>query len=220
MTAGELDPFHLEVARVALRVAQRYGFVLGGGLAWVLRGLVQRPTEDVDLFSDTEGAAAAAADEVRAALHAAGYTVEDEDADSDLGELFEGFEMDQREFLVSNGKHTVRLSLSRLDRRHSPVVMDVGPTMHLDDLIATKVAALVNRREVRDYIDVAAALRHYTVAQLLDLARQQDPGLDPEDIIDVGRYLDRLDDRRFVYYGLAAEQTKALREQLARWPRK
>lgn len=141
MTVGELDPFHLEVARVALRVAQRYGFVLGGGLAWVLRGLVQRPTEDVDLFSDTEGAAAAAAGEVRAALHAAGYTVEDEDADSDLAELFEGFEMDQREFLVSNGNHTVRLSLSRLDRRHSPVVMDVGPTMHLDDLIATKVAA-------------------------------------------------------------------------------
>jgi hypothetical protein len=34
--------------------------------------------------------------------------------------------------------------------------MDVGPAMHLDDLVATKVAALVSRREVRDYIDVAA----------------------------------------------------------------
>jgi predicted nucleotidyltransferase component of viral defense system len=171
MTAGELDPFHQEVTRVALHAAQRYSFVLGGGLAWVLRGLVQRPTEDIDLFSDTEGAAAAAADEVRTALRAAGYTVEDEDADNDLGDLFHGFEMDQREFLVSSDEHTVRLSLSRLDRRHSPVVMDIGPTMHLDDLIATKVAALINRREVRDYIDVAAALRHYSVAQLMDLAR-------------------------------------------------
>jgi hypothetical protein len=63
-------------------------------------------------------------------------------------------------------------------------------------------------------------LRHYTLTQLLDLARRQDPGLDPEDILDVGRYLDRLDDKRFAYYGLTAEQTKALREQLARWPRK
>jgi hypothetical protein len=68
MTPGQLNPFHREVARVALAVAQRYGFVLGGGLAWVLRGLVQRPTEDVDLFSTINGAAAAAADEVRAAL--------------------------------------------------------------------------------------------------------------------------------------------------------
>jgi hypothetical protein len=30
------------VARVALTIAQRYDFVLGGGLAWVLRGLVDR----------------------------------------------------------------------------------------------------------------------------------------------------------------------------------
>jgi len=96
MTSGELDPFHRDVARVALTVAQRYDFVLGGGLAWVLRGLVQRPTEDVDLFSNSEGAAAAAADEVRAALHTAGYTVEDEDADRELGELFDGFELDHR----------------------------------------------------------------------------------------------------------------------------
>src|SRR5205823_3450076 len=118
MTVAELDPFHRDVARVALTVAQRYGFVLGGGLAWVLRGLVQRPTEDVDLFSTTEGAAAAAADEVRAALLAAGYSVQDEDADNDLGDLFDGFELDQKEFLVSNGEHSVRLSLSRLDRHH------------------------------------------------------------------------------------------------------
>lgn len=83
MTAEGLDPFHREVARVALAAARRYGFVLGGGLAWVLRGLVQRPTEDVDLFSDAEGAAAAAADEVIAALRAAGYSVEEERADSE-----------------------------------------------------------------------------------------------------------------------------------------
>jgi Nucleotidyl transferase AbiEii toxin, Type IV TA system len=219
MTAAHLDPFHRDAARIALAVAQRHGFVLGGGLAWVLRGLVQRPTEDVDLFSDVEGAAAAAADEVRATLQAAGYTVEDEDPDSDLGDLFDGFDLDQKEFLVSDGERTVRLSLSRLNRRHGPTVMDVGPVMHLDDLVATKVAALVNRREVRDYIDVAAALQHYTVAQLLDLAHRQDPGLDPEDIIDVGRYLDRLDDRRFSYYGLTTDQTKEVRRSLACWPR-
>lgn len=182
--------------------------------------LVQRPTEDVDLFSNREGAAAAAADEVRAALHAAGYTVEDEDADKELGELFDGFGLDYKEFLVGDGERSVRLSLSRLDRRNSPIIMDVGPMMHLDDLVATKVAALVNRREVRDYIDVAAALQRYTVAQLLDLARRQDPGLDPDDITDAGRYLDRLDDKRFAYYGLVPEQIRALHQQLAQWPRK
>jgi hypothetical protein len=97
--------------------------------------------------------------------------------------------------------------------------MDVGPVMHIDDLVATKVAALVNRREVRDYIDVAAALRSYSIGQQLDLARQQDPGLEQDDIVEAGRYLDRLDDNRFAYYGLSPEQTGLLRQQLAVWPR-
>ena len=92
--------------------------------------------------------------------------------------------------------------------------------MHLDDLVATKVAALVNRREVRDYIDVAAALDRYSVAQLLDLARRQDPGLETDDILAVRDYLDRLGDKRFGYYGLSAAQIRAVRKQFGEWPRK
>ena len=209
-------PFYTDVARVALAVAERHGFVLGGGFAWLINGLVERPTEDVDLFTDTDGAAGAAADAVCAALREAGYTVHEEEAD-DLLELFAGF--DQREFTVGDGTRTVRLTLSRLDRRQSPVMMDVGPVMHLDDLIATKVAALVNRREVRDYIDVAAALERYSVDELLELARRQDPALEDDDIVAAGRYLDRLDDGRFTFYGLDATRIAALRARLAAWPR-
>jgi hypothetical protein len=211
-----VDPFYTDVARVALAVAERHGFVLGGGFAWLMNGLVQRPTEDVDLFTDTDGAAGAAADAVSTALREAGYTVHEEEAD-DLLELFAGF--DQREFTVGDGLRTVRLTLSRLDRRESPVMMSVGPVMHLDDLIATKVAALINRREVRDYIDVAAALDRYTLVELLELARGQDPALDLVDVIAAGRYLDRLDDHRFTYYGLDAAAIAALRDRLRVWPR-
>jgi hypothetical protein len=34
MTQADVDSFYREVARVALTVANRYGFVLGGGVAW------------------------------------------------------------------------------------------------------------------------------------------------------------------------------------------
>ncbi|WP_433072912.1 nucleotidyl transferase AbiEii/AbiGii toxin family protein [Dactylosporangium sp. CA-052675] len=209
-------PFYTDVARVALAVAERHGFVLGGGFAWLMNGLVERPTEDVDLFTDTDGAAGAAADAVCAALREAGYTVHEEEAD-DLLELFAGF--DQREFTVGDGTQTVRLTLSRLDRQHSPVMMDVGPVMHLDDLIATKVAALINRREVRDYIDVAAAMERYSVGRLLELARRQDPALEFDDVVAAGRYLDRLDDGRFAFYGLDEQRIAALRQRLRAWPR-
>lgn len=210
-----VDAFYRDVARIALTVATKHGFVLGGGVAWLVNGLVERPTEDVDLFTDTAGGVEAAAGEVAAALAAAGYRVVREEAD----ELFEGMDADLREFLVAGPERALRLTLCRLDRHRAPVVMDLGPVMHLDDLVATKVAALVNRREVRDYIDVAAALERYQLGRVLELAHAADPGLDPEDVADAGRYLDRLDDARFARYGLGGREIARLRERLAQWPR-
>ncbi len=207
-----VDPFYRDVAQVALTVARTRGFVLGGGVAWLVNGLVERPTEDVDLFTDTDGAVAAAAGEVAAALGRAGYRVDREDAD----ELFAGMDADIQEFTVGAAGRRLRLTLCRLDRRRAPVVMDVGPVMHLDDLVATKVAALVNRREVRDYIDVAAARSRYSLGRMLELAYAADPALDPEDVADAGRYLDQLDDSRFGRY---KTDPHAVRKQFEDWPR-
>lgn len=227
MTPAGVDDFQREVARVALTVASRYGFVLGGGVAWVLHGLVDRPTEDVDLFANVDGAAAAAVEEIRQALASAGFQVYDEDpeepghdeAEPDISDLFSGFDLDMKElFLVRDGRE-VKLSLSRLDRHDSPVIMDVGPVMSVDDLTGSKVAALINRREPRDYIDVSAALDQYTIPQLLDLARRCDPGLDPDDVTQVGCYLDRLPDSRFERYGLGPADMVKLRARLVGWPR-
>ena len=218
-----VDAFYRDVAQVALAVAEKHGFVLGGGVAWLVNGLVERPTEDIDLFTDTDGGVAAAAGKVSGALIAAGYRVDREETD----ELFEGMSADIQEFIVTapadprdDGRifaaRALRLTLCRLDRRRAPVVMDLGPVMHLDDLVATKVAALVNRREVRDYIDVAAALERYSLARVLELAHAADPGLDPGDIAEAGRYLDRLDDARFAVYGV---DPGPIRDQLRVWPR-
>jgi len=209
------ETFYRDVAKVALTVAGKHGFVLGGGVAWLVNGLVARPTEDVDLFTDTAGGVAAAAGEVTTALTEAGYRVAREEGD----ELFAGMDEDLREFVVSRDGQALRLTLCRLDRQRAPVVMDLGPVMHLDDLIATKVAALVNRREVRDYIDVAAALGRYSVTELLDLARRQDPALEHDDIVAAGRYLDRLDDGRFAFYGLDPDGVREIRDRLKTWPR-
>ncbi|MCM4080154.1 nucleotidyl transferase AbiEii/AbiGii toxin family protein [Paractinoplanes hotanensis] len=212
---ASVDDFYSDVARIALAVATKHGFVLGGGFAWLVNGLVQRPTEDVDLFTDTAGGVAAAAGEVSSALREADYRVVREEGD----ELFEGMDEDLQEFLVATETRALRLTLCRLDRSQKPVVMELGPVMHLDDLVATKVAALVNRREVRDYIDVAAALERYPLDVLLELGRTADPALDPEDVADAGRYLDRLHDARFALYGLSVHQIAELRQRLAPWPR-
>jgi hypothetical protein len=54
-----VDLFPAEVARIALIAAADHGFALAGGNALVAHGLVDRPTQDVDLFSPEPGAPAA-----------------------------------------------------------------------------------------------------------------------------------------------------------------
>jgi hypothetical protein len=87
-----VDPFLAEITRLALAVAQRHGFALGGGNALVLHGVVDRPTEDVDLFTDVDGGVPAAAVLVRSALDAAGLTVTELGDDSGLGEVIYGLD--------------------------------------------------------------------------------------------------------------------------------
>ena len=49
-----MEPVHLRLAEVGLRVAGRYGFALAGGYAVQAHGLLSRPSEDVDLFTAWE----------------------------------------------------------------------------------------------------------------------------------------------------------------------
>ena len=55
------DEFQATVARVALQAAAARGFALAGGNALVAHGIIDRPTDDVDLFSDQETAVTDAA---------------------------------------------------------------------------------------------------------------------------------------------------------------
>ncbi|MFB9238267.1 nucleotidyl transferase AbiEii/AbiGii toxin family protein [Plantactinospora siamensis] len=219
----EIDPFQAHVARIALAAAQEYGFVLGGGLALLAHGVVSRPTEDIDLFSDRpEGAGVpAAAARVRTALESAGIRVRTQEAESSVGELIAGLDEQIIELVAARGDADpdgVRLSLGYLHRRRGPVMLDVGPVMHLDDLRAWKVAALVARAEPRDFIDVAAFLESADARQLLKLARTMDPDIEDEDVVRIPARLDRIPDRELAGYGLDAAAVARLRRQFSGWP--
>ena len=212
---------HREVAAVALRAAARHGFALGGGNALIAHGVIDRPTEDVDLFTDREHGVAAAAGAVEASLREAGYAAERQDQAAGLAEVFEGMGEGLAEWIITapDGRE-VMLQMAYFDRGRQPVLMEFGPVLDLDDVLGGKVAALASRAAERDYIDVAAALaRGCSVAQLIGLAMALDPGLTAEDFADAGQRLDRLGDDRFARYGLTPEDVTRLREQFAAWPR-
>lgn len=212
--------FHREVAAIALGAAARYGFALGGGNALIAHGLIDRPTEDIDLFTNEDGGVAAGAAAVERALRAAGYDAQSRDLAAGLADIFEGMGDGLAEWIVTapDGRQTM-LQLAYFDRDRRPVTMDLGPVLDLDDLVGSKVCALAGRAELRDFVDTAAALGRYTVAELIGLAKRLDPGLTDAEFADAGRRLDRIGDEQFARYGLGKRDVARLRKRMAAWPR-
>lgn len=215
-----IDPFYFRVARIALSVAAQHGFALGGGLALVAQGVLDRPTQDIDLFSDRDESVRRTAELVRAALVADGIAVVIEESDNDIADL-DDYMVEltaYRDAADRAGGDGVRLSLGHLSRLRRPDVLDVGPVLHLEDLRAWKVAALVARAEPRDFIDVAAFLAVSTPHELLAEARRVDPLIEGGDIAAVGRRLARIPDWELANYDQDADAIATLRERFTAWP--
>jgi len=215
-----VSEFHGQVATIALRAAAPHGFALGGGNALIAHGVIDRATQDVDVFSDEQGGVAAAADAVDAALREAGFGTERRDETASLADIFYGIGEGLAEWIVTapSGEQML-LQLAYFDRARKPVVMDVGPVLDLEDVVGGKICALASRVEPRDYVDVAAALGRYSREQMIGFARRLDPGLTDSDFADAARRLDQWGDRVFAPFRLSPEDVALLRERFASWPR-
>jgi hypothetical protein len=210
----------VELAKRALEVADSHGFALGGGQALVAHGLVQRPTEDIDLFTDREGGVRDALPAVRDALSACGFDVTHAVGEVGLSETFYGMDDAFEELAVKVGEAEVQMSLACMPRQRPPVQMELGPVVHLDDLLGSKFCALTGRNETRDYIDVAAALANgFQRDQMLALAHEHEPDVSDADVAAAMRRLDDLDDDEFADYGLDRTAVDQLRSTFADWPR-
>ena len=214
-----VSEFHREVAAVALRAAAPHGFALGGGNALIAHGIIDRFTQDVDVFSDEQGGVEAAADAVEAALREAGFGTERRDK-TGLADIFYGMGEGLAEWIVTGPDgDQMMLQMAYFDRARRPVTMDVGPVLDLEDVIGGKVCALASRIEPRDYVDTAAALERYSMEQMIGFARRLDPGLTDRDFADAVRRLDQWGDGVFALFGLGPEDVAALRARFAAWPR-
>ena len=215
-----ISELHRVVATVALSASAPHGFALGGGNALIAHGIIDRPTEDVDVFSDIEGGVEAAAGAVEAGLRAVGFATERQDKTAGLADIFEGMGEGLAEWIVTGPDgDQMMLQMAYFDRARRPVTMDVGPVLDLEDVIGGKVCALASRIEPRDYVDTAAALERYSMEQMVGFARRLDPGLTDRDFADAVRRLDQWGDGVFALFGLGPEDVAELRARFAAWPR-
>ena len=219
------EELHRHVAAIALRaVGRKYEVALAGGNALMVHHIVNRRTEDVDLFVRRVGNVTAAASEIEAALRASGYAATRTDQADGLTDIWPdaGQELAEWEVTAPDGEHTMQLQAAYFELLADPVtVPELGPVLALDDLAGWKTVALANRMMARDYVDVAALLKRYTAAQLITLATERDPGLADADFADAGQHLDQMRDSRLAPFlsGDSGEDPAWLRRQFAEWPR-
>ena len=215
-----VSEFHGQVAAIALRAAAPHGFALGGGNALIAYGVVDRFTQDVDVFSDEEGGVQAASDAVEAALRQAGFGTERRDKSTGLGDMFYGLGDGMAEWIVTApGGEQMMLQMAYFDRTRRPVIMEFGPVLDLEDVVGGKVCALASRAEPRDYLDIAAAMRHYSIEAMIGFARRLDPGLTDRDFAEAAERLDQWGDGVFASFGLGPADIAGLRARFAAWPR-
>jgi hypothetical protein len=172
--------------------------------------VIDRPTEDVDLFTANadEDAFSLAVDHVTARLRSNGCEVE-------LTRRAEHF---ARLHVVTAEGVQLDVDLGVDWRQDDPVRLAVGPVLSLDDAVGSKVGALYSRGEARDYLDVDAIREsgRFTDEQLLTAAADRDPGFR------LDMFLWRLDGARRISpddverYGVTAAQLAALQSRYDR----
>ena len=200
-----------EVTRIALIGVKEAGFVLAGSGAIREHGIIERPTEDVDLFTADPDPAAfgRAVDRVVRDVRRAGYAVEMERRASGFARL--------RVSTLGGQQLVVDMGVDWRER--DPVNLDVGPVLSVEDAIGNKMSALYSRAEPRDYLDVDAIRRAgvFTDDELVAAAAQRDAGFE------IGMFATQLDavrritHRDVVSYGTSADDLEMVKERTIRW---
>ena len=205
-----MDSFHQGLARIGLDAAERYGFALAGGYAVQAAGFLQRPSEDIDLFTvwERRGEFEAAVSAIVGAYLAAGLGVQAERRHDTFTRL-----------TVSDGVQTAKVELGVDMRANEPVRISIGPVLHPDDAVANKMGALYDRALARDFIDIDAVLQsgRYDQRALLELAEGSDITFDRSVFADALAQAQLLDADDFVPYGLVGKDLDSLRHRFAAW---
>jgi hypothetical protein len=206
-----VDALQTRLAEIGLRATGDLGFALAGGMAIQAHGVVDRPSDDIDLFTawNLRADFGAAVERVVEAYRSAGYEVL-------IERQFETF----ARLRVSDGAsaHT-DVDLAADWRQHPPVQLAIGPVLAFEDLMASKMSALYGRGEPRDFVDIDAALLSGRIEreELLRLAEAADSGFDRMMFAQSLARLDRLPAAVFARYHLPAASVEALRGRFGEW---
>jgi hypothetical protein len=208
---AEVD-YQREVTRLALDSLAGGGFALAGSGAIREHGIIDRPTQDIDLFTSVTSPQAFAESTKRLAnaMRERGFEVE-EDRNAPQYAKFT---------ITSSAGQRVEVDLAVDWRAEEPVTLSIGPVLSLPDAVASKVSAVYSRAEVRDYLDLDAIRKsgRFTDEEILELAVDRDPGFDVQMFAGQLDQINRLGSaRRVEEYGVGEQELAQLKSRLSGW---
>jgi hypothetical protein len=208
---AEVD-YQREITRLALESLAGGGFALAGSGAIREHGIIDRPTQDIDLFTSVTSPEAFAESTKRltAAMRERGFEVEEHRNAPQYAKFS----------VTSPAGQRVEVDLAVDWRSEEPVTLSIGPVLSLPDAVASKVSAVYSRAEVRDYLDLDSIREsgRFTDAEILDLAVDRDPGFDVQMFAGQLDQINRLGSaRRVEEYGVGEQELAQLKSRLSGW---
>lgn len=202
-----LTTFQVDLAGIFFALEAAEGYLVAGGAALLASDLIDRPTDDLDLFAATPTTSVGPAKKAFVeALQARNYEV----AIVQDGPTF------CRMIVATTGEETL-VDLAIDSPSHSrPTLTVLGPTLAPHELAGRKLLALFDRAEARDFADVYVLAQRLGKDTLLEQARTIDTGLDLEVLAQMIDTLSRFDDDELP---LAPESRQPARTFFAHWAR-
>ncbi|MFH8993234.1 nucleotidyl transferase AbiEii/AbiGii toxin family protein [Streptomyces sp. NPDC017940] len=204
-----LNDLHRRLLADVLAIGTPYPLVITGGYAVQAHGLVDRLSQDLDVATENPAPMDDIVRTVRDGLTQRGWQVRQVRSDPLSGRL-----------VVSDPATGAACEVDILKEAFwaPPTPTEYGPVLALDDVIGTKVRALADRGAVRDLIDVQAASRHHSTADLEALGRRHARfEFSLQDLHDRLTGADWLEDEEFAAYNLSGDQIQELRSWALHW---
>ncbi|MEU2564012.1 nucleotidyl transferase AbiEii/AbiGii toxin family protein [Streptomyces longispororuber] len=204
-----LTDLHRRLLADVLAIGTPYPLVITGGYAVQAHGLVDRLSQDLDVATENPAPMSEIIRTLSQGLEARGWGVREIETDALSGR-----------FVVTDLATAEACEVDVLKEAFwsPPATTAYGPVLARDDVVGTKVRALADRGAVRDLIDVHAASRHHTIAELETLGRRH-----ARTEFSLHELRDRLagaewwDDEDFESYGLRPQQVDTLRAWALAW---
>lgn len=213
MNDRESTGFQREVARNLTEHIGEAGFALAGSGAVREHGFINRPTEDIDLFTvmSQRPNFILAVNEAKQHLEHLGYDVEIDESrpPSDT----------YAKLKISRDGDETEVDMCMDWRAHDPVWLEgVGWVLDVEDAVANKITAVISRGEIRDYLDALSIResKRFSDTELYRIAKEHDETFSPELFAESLSMMTRLPDWRFDAY-VTRKELKELREQAEAW---